>query len=243
MQKHNDRHEVLKEATEDLATTARKQFSNIIFGGDTSKEARNSRKSFTESMLDEVNADFKKSQAEWIEERKALHEEIKQKEEEREKLRDQISDVGVKHYQRQQAWIKERATASKIAEEHAALLKAAQNSEKLVADAVKIAVENAALRKVAEHNEGVDRGNQVTLKALRDLLSGARKERDAAVLENQNLKRKREVSTSPPPPPVKLLTRPQGTASVQQTVPSPVRAESSPSKQPAPKKSRNRKER
>jgi hypothetical protein len=104
-------------------------------------------------------------------------------------------------------------------------------------------VENAALRKIDEHNEGVEQGNQVKLKALCDLLSGARKDRDAAVLENQNLKRKREGSTSPPPPPFKLLTRPQGMTLDQQTASSPVRAGSPPSKQPAPKKSRNRKDR
>jgi hypothetical protein len=82
-------HVVMVEATTDLATTARKQFSSIIFGEDTSKEARASRKTFTESLLDEVNADFKKSQEEWIEERRALHVKIKQKEEEREKLREE----------------------------------------------------------------------------------------------------------------------------------------------------------
>jgi hypothetical protein len=63
------------------------------------------------------------------------------------------------------------------------------------------------------------------------------------VLENLSLKRKREVSTSPPPSPLKLLSRPQGTAAVQQVAPYPDRAELSPVKQPAPKKSRNRKER
>jgi hypothetical protein len=95
MEKHNDRHVVMVEATTDLATTARKQFSNIIFGEDTSREARTSRKIYAESLLEEVEADFKKSQAEWIEERKALNEKI-----EREKLLNQISDVGVKNYRR-----------------------------------------------------------------------------------------------------------------------------------------------
>jgi hypothetical protein len=62
MEKHNDRHVVMVEATTDLATTARKQFSNIIFGEDTSREARTSCKIFAESLLEEVDADFKKSQ-------------------------------------------------------------------------------------------------------------------------------------------------------------------------------------
>ncbi len=246
MQKHNDRHVVMGEATEDLATHARKQFGSIIFGEqleaaegegvETSKQARVARRSYTETLLDEAHADLKKRQAGWDEERKALNEKIRQKEEEREKLLDQISDVGVKNYRRKQERAKERAVASRIAEENAAFHKATQhsddvvkNAEKLAGDAVKITEENAALRKIAEHNEGVERGNQVRLKALRDLLSDARKDRDAAVLENQNLKRKREGSTSPPQPPFKLLTRPQGTTLDQQTAPPPVRAESPPS--------------
>jgi hypothetical protein len=109
--------------------------------------------------------------------------------------------------------------------------------------AAEIAEENAVLRKVAEHNGGLERGSQIKLQALRELLSDARKDRDAAVLENQNLKRKRESSSSPHPPPFKLLTRPQGTVPDQQSASSPVRTESPPSKQPAPKKSRNRKDR
>jgi hypothetical protein len=84
-------------------------------------------------LLEKVHADYKKTQAEWIEERKALFEKIKQKEEEsekfkedRSKLLDQISDVGVKHYRRQLEWDKEKAEASRIAEENAVLRKAAR---------------------------------------------------------------------------------------------------------------------
>jgi hypothetical protein len=193
---------------------------------------------------------WKKRQAEWDEERSELRESIKRLEVDRDKLLDQISDVGVKNYRRKQELAKERAEASRIAVENAAFYKAAQhsdevvkNAEKLADDAVKIAEENAALRKIAEHNEGVERGNQVKLKALRDLLSDAPKDRDAAVLENQNLKRKREGSSSPPPSPFKLLTRPQGATQDRKTASSPVRAVSPSSKQPAPKKSRNRKDR
>ncbi len=184
--------------------------------------------SLIETELELVNADLERSRAEWIEERKALREKIKRIEEEyeklkedREKLIDQVSAHEVRNYRRDQERIEEKAEAGRIAEE------------------------NATLRKAALHNDGVERSNKVQLQALRELLSGTRKERDAAVLENQNLKRKREVSTSPPPPPppLKLLSRPQGTASVQQTAPSSVRVEFSPAKQPAPKRSRNRKER
>jgi hypothetical protein len=70
-----------------------------------------------------------------------------------------------------------------------------KNVQKLTDDAAKLAEENTALQKIAEHNAGVERGNQIKLKALRDLLSDARKDRDAALLEDQNLKRKREGST------------------------------------------------
>jgi hypothetical protein len=71
MQKHNDRHEVLVEATSDLATRARKQFSSIIFeeaaegeGVGTAKQARIARRTYTESLLDEARADLAKRQAE-----------------------------------------------------------------------------------------------------------------------------------------------------------------------------------
>ncbi len=58
------------------------------------------------------------------------------------------------------------------------------------------------------------------------------------MLENQNLKRKREGSTSPPPPQIKLLIRPQGaTHDHQPNLKDPSSA------QPAPKRSRNRKDR
>jgi hypothetical protein len=107
----------------------------------------------------------------------------------------------------------------------------------------KLAEENATLRKIAEHNAGGQRSDQIRLKALRNLLSDARKDRDAAVLENQNLKRKREGSTSPPPPQFVLLTRPQGMTMDQHPAPSPARIESPSAKQPATKRSRNRKDR
>ena len=87
------------------------------------------------------------------------------------------------------------------------------------------------------------RCDQIKLKALRDLLQDARKDRDAILLENQNLKIKREGSTSPPPPQIMLLTRPQGMTMDQQPAPSPARVESPSAKQPATKRSRNRKDR
>jgi hypothetical protein len=126
MQMHNDMHVVMVETTEDLATHARKQFSSIIFGnqlemaedegGETSRQARIARRTYTETLLDEAHVDLKKRQASWVEERRALNEKIKQQEDEREKLLDQISDVGVKNYRRKQERVKERAVSSRIAE-------------------------------------------------------------------------------------------------------------------------------
>jgi hypothetical protein len=60
MEKHNDSHVVMVEATETLATTARKQFRDIILGEDAvkerfdldaSREAKKGRKSFLNQSL------------------------------------------------------------------------------------------------------------------------------------------------------------------------------------------------
>jgi hypothetical protein len=67
MEKHNDRHAVMVEETETLATTARKRFRDIILGEDAikerfdldaSREARKGRNSFIETELELVNADL-----------------------------------------------------------------------------------------------------------------------------------------------------------------------------------------
>ncbi len=221
MEQHNDRHEILKEETETLSVTARKQFRGITFGEvasygrldlEAARDTRKDRRSYLEMELEIVNADLVKNQGEWIQERSALHEKIKVMEEEckrlkveRDKYMDQVSAHAVRNHRKGQEQKEEKAKADKLAEDY------------------------AELRRKAEHNE--------------DMLKGARQERDAAVLENQDLKRQREVSTSPPPSPLKILSRPQGVATVQQITPHPDRAELSPVKQPAPKKSRNRKER
>jgi hypothetical protein len=105
-------------------------------------------------------------------------------------------------------WIRFRTLELRITREnwHA---KERLEARKVAEDAVKLAEENADLRKKAEHHDGVRRQTDKTLKILRELLSDARKEKDAALLENQNLKRKRKGSTGPPLPQVKLLTRPR----------------------------------
>jgi hypothetical protein len=69
MERHNDRHEVLKESTEELATTARKRFRDITLGEDTSKDASTGRKNYAESLLAQADEEHKKTQAGWMEER------------------------------------------------------------------------------------------------------------------------------------------------------------------------------
>jgi hypothetical protein len=61
METHNDRHEILKESTGALATSARKRFRNITLGDDTSKDARNNRKIWAESLLAHADEEHKKA--------------------------------------------------------------------------------------------------------------------------------------------------------------------------------------
>jgi hypothetical protein len=73
MEMHIDRHEILKESTETLAVTARKQFREISLGEgsnyarfdlEAARETRKDRKSYFEMELEIVNADLVKSQGE-----------------------------------------------------------------------------------------------------------------------------------------------------------------------------------
>jgi hypothetical protein len=248
MEKHIDRH-VMKESTEALTVTARKQFRGIILGEGTnngsfdleaSRKARKERRTYLEMELEHYNADLVKSQEEWTLERKALHEKIKCMEEEieklkaeRDKLMDMVSAHAVRIHKRSQKQVEEKAKANKLVEDYEEL----DRKTKLLAKEI----EREELQR-KEDKEALVQGDRV-LQSLRDKLKGARQERDAAVLENQDLKRKREASTSPPPSPLRILSRPQIMTPVQQTELSPARGESPPVKQPAPKKSRNRKER
>jgi hypothetical protein len=129
-----------------------------------------------------ANRDLKQHQKIWDERSCEYDKRIKELEEEKRKLLDQISYAGAKHHERREEYVREVRRAAE---------------------------ENETLRKRAERNDQVDRAKEATLKGMRELLEDARKERDAVVLENKNLKRKREGSTSPPPPQVKLLVRPQ----------------------------------
>jgi hypothetical protein len=252
MERHNSRHEILKESTAALANTARKRFRDISLCGlsDHSSKDNKDRKThkiLAESMLARADEEHQKSLEEWMEERKVFQEKIKCMDEEckklkedREKLRDQVSEHAIRNHKRGQKQVEEKAEVSRIAGGNATLREAALHNDGVEqSNQVKL----QALRDLLSDTRKEEQSNQVQLQGVRELLSRTRKERDAALLENQNLKRKREVSTSPPPSSLKLLSRPQGTAAVQQVAPYPDRAELSPAKQPAPKKSRNRKER
>ena len=113
MERHNSRHEILKESTAALANTARKRFRDISLGAlsdHTSKDTDwRTRKVWAESMLTSADEEHKKALDGWIEERKALHEKIKCMDEEckklkadREKLMDQVSEHALRNYQRSQ---------------------------------------------------------------------------------------------------------------------------------------------
>jgi hypothetical protein len=181
------------------------------------------RKTQPAYLLRMANKDLESHKRAWDQRSREYDKEIKQLKEEKQKLLDQISHVANKTRMRQQ----EMFVARKAAE-----------------GAIKLAEENATLRKHAEDNDEAHRRSEEVLRTLRDVLSDARKEKDAAVLENQNLKRKRAGSTNPPPPQIKLLVRPQQAASDQQAVPSPARTEPPSSAQPSNKRSsRNRKDR
>jgi hypothetical protein len=218
----------------------------------TAREEKNARKTATEYLLQESHTDLKKRQAKWNEERSELREKIKSLEDEREKLMDQISYVGTKNYQRKLERNKEIAEARKLVEEHAELRRIAEHNQDIGERAKKMLADMVERKGLQENEdkEALQRGD-LLLQSLRDMLKGARQARDAALLENQNLKRKREGSTSPPPPQITLLTRPKGMQMDQQPTssparaeaPSPARVESPLAKQPSTKRSRNRKDR
>jgi hypothetical protein len=155
-----------------------------------------------------------------------MDEESKKLKAERDKYMDQVSAHAIRNHQKSQEQVEEKAKADKLAEDYVELRSRAEHNEgvndrvkKLLAEGI----EREDLQR-KEEKEALERGDLV-LQSLRDMLKGARLERDAAVLENQDLKRKREVSTSPLPSPLKILNRPQGVATVQQITPYPDRAE------------------
>jgi hypothetical protein len=132
MERHNNRHEILKESTAALANSARMRFRDISIGAlrdHTLKDTDlKSRKVWAESMLAIADEEHKKSLDGWIEERKVLHEKIKCMDEEcdklkadREKLMDQVSKHALRNHQRSQKQVEEKAEVSKIMEEMASL--------------------------------------------------------------------------------------------------------------------------
>jgi hypothetical protein len=145
MEKHIDRHEILKESTEVLAVTARKQFREITLGEGTNngrfdleaaRETRKERKSYFEMELELVNADLMKSQGEWNQECNALHEKIKCMDEESKKLKaerdkymDQVSAHAIRNHQKSQEQVEEKAKADKLAENYVELRRRAEHNE------------------------------------------------------------------------------------------------------------------
>ncbi len=226
MERHNARHEILKESTAALANSARMRFRDISIGALREHAPKDMdlkpRKVWAESMLAIADEEHKKALEGWIEERKVFQEKIKCMEEEHEKLKaerykfmDQVSAHAIRNHRKSQEQIEEKAKAAKLAEDYAELRRIAEHNEDVGDRAKKLLAEGIEKddRQRKEDKEALQRGDRL-LQSLRDMLKGARQERDAAVLENQDLKRKREVSTSPPPSPVKILSRPQGAAAV-----------------------------
>jgi hypothetical protein len=134
MVKHNDRQESLKERAENLAIQARKEFRNICYASPLvteevlkKREEQKSHKAASTYLLEKAYEDLEKRQADWDEQRSEYNKKIKQLEEEKQKLLDQISYVGTKNYQRKQERTKEiidsrklAGNAAKTAEENAA---------------------------------------------------------------------------------------------------------------------------
>jgi hypothetical protein len=229
MDKHIDKHEILKEETEMLAVTARKQFRGISFDTESSKGTRKEQRTYLERELEIANADILKNQREWMQERNAFQEKIKCMEKEtkelkaeRDKYKDQVSAHAIRNYKRSQEQVEEKAEAAKLAKEYAELRRIAEHNEDVSHKVKKLCEEGIERedRQRKEDKEALERGD-LLLQSLKDRLKGARQERDAALLENQDLKRKREVSKSPPPSPLKILSRPQMMAPVQDTQLSP----------------------
>ncbi len=136
MEKHIDSHEVLKESTEVLAVTARKQFRGISFDVEASKGTRKEQRTYLERELEIVNADLLKSQREWIQERNAFHEKIKCREEESKKLKvengkymDMISAHAIRIHKRSQEQVEEKAIAAKLANDYAELRRIVEHNE------------------------------------------------------------------------------------------------------------------
>ncbi len=105
---HNDRHEMLKEEAQKLATQARKDFRKVSYDDsplvkpDKTKDALpwKTGKTSDADKLRMANREMKTNQELWDGHSRDYEKRIKQLEEEKNKLMNQILHVGVKNYQR-----------------------------------------------------------------------------------------------------------------------------------------------
>jgi hypothetical protein len=110
---HNDRHEMLNEGAKKLAIQARKEFRKISYDSplgksdETKPRDKTKGRSEDKEQLRLANAELKSNQKIWDGHRINFEKRINQLEEEKQKLLDQISHVGVENYQRKQERAKE----------------------------------------------------------------------------------------------------------------------------------------
>jgi hypothetical protein len=194
MEKYIDWYEVQKEATAAAANSARMRLRDVSMGVPKELEPTNQGWKNRKIWAETVLATLDKDQESA---RKGWSEERIVFQEKIKCREDEIEKLKA-----------ERDKYEDLVSAHAT--RSFQRSQEQVGEkaiAAKLAGDYAELRRIAEHNEGQ--------------LKDARKERDAAVLENQDLKRKREASNSPPPSPLRILSRPPAVAPVQNTPLSP----------------------
>jgi hypothetical protein len=129
MEKYIDCCEVQKEATAAAANSARMRLRDVSMGVPKEPEPTNqglkNRKIWAETVLATADKDHESDRKGWFEERIALQEKIKCREEkieklkaERDKYRDQVSAHAVKSFRRDQEQVEEKAKAAKLAKEH-----------------------------------------------------------------------------------------------------------------------------
>jgi hypothetical protein len=107
MEKHVDSHEIMKESIEAVAVAARERFRGFHHDSEASRKARNQRQTYHGRELEILHADLLKSQEAWIQERKDLHEKIKNMEKERmelkaerDKFMNQVSAHAIRNHKR-----------------------------------------------------------------------------------------------------------------------------------------------
>ena len=108
MVKHNDMQKSLKENICYASPMVIEEVPN-------KREEQKAHKSASAYLLGKAYEDLEKRQADWDEQRSEYKKKIKQLEEEKQKLLDQISYVGTKNYQRKQERTKEIMDSRKLA--------------------------------------------------------------------------------------------------------------------------------